>query len=131
MENKNAVTFAPHLNIPTGSFDVSFYTSAFGAEEIRRFSNDDGSVHVAEFSLGGMLFHLHEAMPGSSNYTPAHCRGTTSTIGLFVADVPAFFDRAVKAGARVIHPVTDYDYGYRQGELIDIFGHPWLIEQKI
>ena len=131
MENSFAVAFAPHLNIPPATFDISFYSSAFGAEEKQRWSNDDGSIHVAEFSLGGMLFHLHEAMPGTTNFTPAYCSGTTSTIGVFVPDVHAFFNRAVKAGAKVVHPVTDYDYGYRQGELTDVFGHPWLIEQKI
>jgi PhnB protein len=131
MENTNAFAFAPHLNIPSGIFDISFYTSAFGAEEKRRWTNDDGSVHVAEFSLGGMLFHLHEAMPGKAGFTPARYNGTTCSIGLFVPDVHAFFDRAVTAGARILSPVTDYEYGYRQGELLDIFGHPWLIEQKI
>jgi PhnB protein len=40
-------------------------------------------------------------------------------------------EKAVAAGATVTHPAQDYDYGYRQGEFIDPFGHYWLIEKKI
>ncbi|MEO5682669.1 MAG: hypothetical protein ABIQ88_08505 [Chitinophagaceae bacterium] len=38
---------------------------------------------------------------------------------------------AVAAGATEISPVRDYDYGYRQGEIKDPFGHTWLIEMNI
>jgi PhnB protein len=39
--------------------------------------------------------------------------------------------RAIAAGAKEISPAQDYDYGYRQGEIKDPFGHHWLIEMKI
>jgi PhnB protein len=38
---------------------------------------------------------------------------------------------AIKAGAVEIKPAKDYEYGYRQGEIKDPFGHHWLIEKKI
>jgi PhnB protein len=38
---------------------------------------------------------------------------------------------AVAAGATVTQPAKDYEYGYRQGEFQDPFGHLWLIEKKI
>jgi PhnB protein len=52
--------FAPELFINNGIKDISFYEAAFGAIELRRFSNDDGTIHVAELSIHGALFHLHE-----------------------------------------------------------------------
>ena len=52
--------FAPQLYIKSGIKDISFYEKAFGAVELRRFSNEDGSIHVAELSIHGALFHLHE-----------------------------------------------------------------------
>ncbi|MEP7254545.1 MAG: hypothetical protein ABI666_02160, partial [Ferruginibacter sp.] len=52
--------FAPQLYIPNGVTDTSFYEKAFGAVELRRFTNDDSSIHVVEFSIDGNLFHLHE-----------------------------------------------------------------------
>jgi uncharacterized glyoxalase superfamily protein PhnB len=53
-------SFAPQLFIKNGIKDISFYEKAFGAVELRRFSNEDGSIHVAELSINGALFHLHE-----------------------------------------------------------------------
>ena len=29
----------------------------------------------------------------------------------------------------VLSPVIDYEYGYRQGEIKDPFGHHWIIEK--
>jgi PhnB protein len=52
-------------------------------------------------------------------------------IGLFVPDADAVMKKAVAAGASVLSPAQSYDYGYRQGEIIDPFGHVWMIEQKI
>ncbi len=40
-------------------------------------------------------------------------------------------DSAFKAGATEMDPAQDYDYGYRQGEIKDPFGHHRLIEMKI
>ena len=39
---------------------IEFYKKAFDAVELRRWTNDDGSVHVAEMSIHGALFHMHE-----------------------------------------------------------------------
>jgi PhnB protein len=125
------IFFAPQLFIPSGVSDISFYTKAFGATELRRFSNDDGSVHVAELSINGALFHLHEAKHRAGQLEPAVHQGTTVLIGLFVPDVDAVMRSAEAAGATVLSPAQDYDYGYRQGNLLDPFGHQWMIEQQI
>lgn len=124
------VTFAPELVIPNGVTDVSFYKKAFGAFELRRFGNDDGSIHVSEMTIGDTLFHLHEQMPGKTA-SPASAGATTVTIGLFVEDVHATVARAEAAGATLLSPVEDYDYGYRQGTIIDPFGHQWQIQCRI
>jgi PhnB protein len=89
--------------------------------------NDDGCTHVAELEIDGAMFHLHEE--GTRNASPDKAGNTAVTIGLMVDDVQAVFDRAVAAGAKVISPVKDYDYKYRQGDIIDPFGHHWLIEK--
>jgi PhnB protein len=103
----------------------------FGAIELRRFVNDDGSLHVAELSINGAIFHLHEESSKSGSLSPEKYNGTTATIGLFVPDVDAFMNRAIAAGAMEISPAQDYDYGYRQGKIKDPFGHTWMIEMKI
>ena len=127
----NQTFFAPQLYIRNGARDVDFYLKAFGAVELRRFSNDDGTIHVSELSIDGTLFHLHEVTKRADQFSPEKFNGTTVLIGLFVEDVDAVMNKAVAAGAVVTSPAQSYDYGYRQGEIRDPFGHHWMIEMKI
>ena len=129
--NASKYFFAPQLYIRNGVRDVGFYIKAFGAVELRRFSNDDGSIHVSELSIGGALFHLHEETKNPGMFSPEKYNGTTALIGLFVPDVDEVMNRAIAEGATVLSPAQDYDYGYRQGEIMDSFGHCWMIEKKI
>jgi PhnB protein len=123
--------FAPHLTLRNVLAGVEFYKAAFGAVELRRWTNPDGSLHVAEMSINGALFHLHEEMPGKAELSPETLKGTTSAIGLFVPDPAATVKQAIAAGGRETSPVKDYDYGYRQGIVTDPAGHVWLIQKKI
>jgi len=127
----NNTFFAPQLFIPSGVTDISFYFKAFDAVEIRTWHNDDGSIHVAELSISGTIFHLHEERPMKGQFEPKKVKGITTLIGLFVEDVDLVINSALQAGAMLLSPVQDYDYGYRQGNIQDPFGHQWMIEMKL
>lgn len=126
----NSAHFAPELHIPNGTHNIEFYTK-FGATEHFCFRNDDGSIHVAELEINGAVFHLHETMRWFDALEPVSAKGVTSVIGLFVNDVHEVFNHAISAGATEISPVTDHEYGYRQGMFKDPFGHYWQIQKKI
>ncbi len=123
--------FAPHLTLRNVLAGMEFYKSAFGAVELRRWSNPDGSVHVAEMSIDGAMFHIHEEVLRTGELSPETVKATTSVIGIFVSDPAALVMKAAAAGGTISNPVTDYDYGYRQGTVVDPFGHHWLIQKKI
>jgi len=123
--------FAPELFINIGVKDISFYENAFGASEQMRFSNDDGSIHVAELSIDGAIFHIHEITAKQYFFSPDKNDGTTICIGLFVSDVDEVMSKAIKAGAIEINPAQDYEYGYRQGTIKDPFGHYWQVQKNI
>lgn len=123
--------FAPQLFIPSGVKDLSFYLNAFGAKEINQWRNDDGTIHVAELSINGTIFHLHEERPMKGQLEPKKAKGVTTLIGLFVEDVDSVINNALNAGAILLNPAQDYEYGYRQGEILDPFGHQWMIEMII
>jgi len=127
----NKAIFAPQLFIPSGVKDISFYFHAFGAIDINQWRNEDGTIHVAELSINGTIFHLHEERPMKGQLEPIKAKGVTTLIGLFVDDVDSVMDKALKAGATLLNPAQDYDYGYRQGDIRDPFGHQWMIEMKI
>jgi PhnB protein len=125
-------TFAPHLYVKTVAAAIDFYRAAFGAVELRRWSNPDGSVHVVEMTLnGGALFHVHEERENAGQLSPETLRATTSQIGVFADNPDALFETAIAAGGKAINPMQDWDYGYRQGVIADPFGHQWLLEKKI
>lgn len=127
----NKTLFAPQLFIPAGVKDISFYFNAFGAIEINQWRNDDGTIHVAELSINGTIFHLHEERPLKGQLCPDKAKGVTALIGLFVDDVDSVMNNALKAGAKLLSPAQNFDYGYRQGDILDPFGHQWMIEMKI
>jgi len=129
METKTA--FVPVLAVSSGVMGIKFYEKAFGAKEMWRLDNPDGSVHVAAFSIDGAIFRLHEESKNGRNLSPDTTGSTTVTIGLNVDDVHAVVGQAVSAGATLLSPVIDYPYGYRQGEIKDPFGHSWIIEKLL
>ena len=123
--------FAPMIYLKKVAPAIEFYKNAFDAIVLRQWNNEDGSVHVAEMSVHGAMFHLHEEITRINELSPGTLKGTSISIGLFVDDPYAVMAKAVAAGGTEIDPVKDYDYYYRQGCLGDPFGHHWLIEKKI
>jgi PhnB protein len=124
-------SFAPELTIPNGVTNIDFYKNAFGAVEHMRLNNDDGSVHVAEFFIEEAMFYVHEKTQWSKAITPDKDNAGTVKIGLMVMDVHGLMDSAIKAGAELVSPVQDYEYGYRQCEIKDPFGHHWVLQCRI
>jgi len=127
---KQQTKFAPMLTIRNGVTDVDFYKNAFGAVELRRFTNEDGTIHVSEMEIDGAMFHLHEKTT-MYNASPDSLNSTTVVVGLFVDDVHAVMAKALDAGATLVSPIQDYEYGYRQGEVLDPFGHRWQLQKDL
>ncbi len=125
------MAFAPVLYLINVAAAIAFYKNAFNANELRRRSNDDGSVHVAEMIMGNTLFHLHEEVARERELSPHTLNGTPVVLGLFVANPDDFAARSIAAGAVETSPVQDYDYGYRQVGITDPFGHHWVFQKRI
>lgn len=128
---KTLPQFAPLLYVHDAAAASAFYQTAFDATELRRWMNDNGSVHVAELQIGEALFHLHDEVARMQEQSPQTLGGTSVVLGLFVPDPHAAQARAVAAGARETSPVQDYEYGLRQGNFTDPFGHHWTVQQQI
>lgn len=129
MEN-DPIVLVPMLYLKDLAAAIDFYKNAFDAVEQWRISNPDGSVHVAEMTIGAALFRMHEEVSRDNNFSPGTVSGTTVVMGLLVPDPDAVAAKATAAGSIVLSPVRDYEYGYRQGTVRDPFRHQWLIEKK-
>ena len=120
---------APFLSVRNGARAIDFYKSAFGAAEIFRLNAPDGTV-VARLSVDGAEFWLSDESPEHSNFSPESLGGGTVRMILTVADPDALFQRALKAGASQVHPVSN-EHGWRIGRVVDPFGHHWEIGRQL
>lgn len=121
--------FAPEITLVDVRAGVLFYQQAFGATLLRQFDNPDQTIHVAEMEVGGAMFHIHDEVPRKNRFAPTE--KTSILLGLFVDDVHQLVNRAEKAGASIVEPVRDYEYGFRQAVVKDPFGYFWMIEMKL
>jgi hypothetical protein len=69
------------------------------------------------------------AMTEPRNLSPEALGGTSVRVNLIVPNPDAVAARAVAAGAKVLFPVEDQPYGFRQGRVVDPFGHHWLYRE--
>jgi PhnB protein len=128
-EGMTAVT--PHIVCKGVADALEFYKRAFGAEEEMRLPAPDGTIVHAQMRIGGAPIMLGEAMPHCGVVDPKGLKGSPVTIHLYVGDVDATAERAVKAGAKVTMPVAEQFWGDRYGQLEDPFGHRWSIATHV
>jgi PhnB protein len=96
----STIAFTPEGYAKNGSPDIGFYTRARGAIALRRWSNDDGNLHVADLSIEGTILYLHEASSRNKTPDPGSVGGNTVAVGLFVDDVDRYMNAALGAGAQ-------------------------------
>lgn len=124
-EDLQSVT--PHLVCAGAAEAIEFYKRAFGAVELMRLPGRDGRLMHGSIAIGGGRVMLVDEMPECGALSPRSLKGTPVTVHLYVDDVDAFVDRAVKAGATLTMPVTDMFWGDRYGVMVDPFGHSWSV----
>jgi PhnB protein len=120
---------APWLSVRGSAKAVEFYKAAFEATEAFRLDGPDGSV-VARLSVDGAEFWVGDESPEHKNFSPETIGGGSVRMVFTVADPDAVFARAVKAGAKEVHPVSEM-HGWRVGRVVDPFGHHWEIGREV
>ncbi len=84
-----------------------------------------GTVGHAETKISGARVMLADEFPAMGAMSPQTIGGSPVSIMIYVEDVDSFINRAVAAGAKVLHPLENKFYGDRAGSLEDPFGHKW------
>jgi uncharacterized glyoxalase superfamily protein PhnB len=124
-------TVTPRMFVRGAANAIEFYQQAFGATELGRSADPSGKIINAEIKIGDSVISLAEESPEWGNYSPESLGGATMILTLNVEDADAVWDQAISAGAKVVFPIKDQLYGYRQGRLEDPFGHLWIISTRI
>jgi PhnB protein len=104
--------FYPRLVVEGADDAIAFYAKAFGAEVTERHTNGERVQH-AMLAAGPARFAVKDA--GDGDPAPGAAGGIPVIMALYVDDPDAVAARMLDAGARVIFPVTDHEYGERAG----------------
>jgi len=129
-ETGRKTVLTPMLSVRNGAQAIEFYKAAFGARELFRIGEEGGAV-VAQLSVGDAEFWLADESAEHFNFSPQSLGGGTVRLVMVVENPDAVFARAVAAGATVVWPVGDQEYGWRMGRLADPFGHHWEIGRPL
>ncbi|QBD75577.1 VOC family protein [Ktedonosporobacter rubrisoli] len=102
---------------------LDFIKQAFGAEELGRVYNEDGTIGHAEARIGDsivMAFDAKDEWPD----TPCFLR-------LYVPDCDAVYQQALSAGAISVTEMITSAWGDRGGRVRDPFGNVWWIAARV
>src|SRR5690349_1542105 len=104
-------TITPSLVVRGGAQAIDFYKRAFGAEEIGRMTEPDGSLMHAEIKIGDSTLMLGEENKEWGALSPQSTNGSPTTLHLYVDDADSTFNQALRAGAKVKQPLEDAFWG--------------------
>ena len=116
-------TVTPYLIVSGVPQLIDFVKEAFGAEELVRMAQGDGTIGHAEVKIGTSRVMMGEA---SGNFKPM-----PAMLHLYVEDTDAVYQSALQAGATSIMEPADQFYGDRMGAVQDAFGNQWWIATHV
>lgn len=102
---------APYLVVDGAAAAIDFYRSVFGMTERLRIPMACGKVGHAELALGDALVMVADEAPEMGVHGPNAFGGAAVTVGIYVQDSDAVFQRALAAGATEIAPIQQAFYG--------------------
>ncbi|MEO0912099.1 MAG: VOC family protein [Pseudomonadota bacterium] len=107
----------PYLSYRDAKAAMAFLEKAFGLEVVQAFDGEDGRLMHAEMRHGNGVIML-----GSIDALP---QTQSPGIYLVVADVDGHYSAAVAAGAEIVYPPEDTEFGTRRYRARDPEGHEW------
>ncbi|HYR78859.1 MAG TPA: VOC family protein, partial [Candidatus Dormibacteraeota bacterium] len=125
----------PFMYVEGAGRAADFYKQVFGATELMRELDSDGVVSHAQLKVGDTTImlsdptarHIVENESRELYRSPRMLGGSSVHLYVYVANVDEVFRRALEAGAKVIDPVEDKNWGDRCGGIEDPFGHVWFV----
>lgn len=125
-------SITPHIVVRGAALAADWYKRALGARELgqRIAAPGDKFMHI-DLWFGDSTVMLADEFLELNVLSPQSVGGASVVLMLATDDVDALWQRAVAAGASIFRPLQDQFWGYRQGQIIDPFGHRWGLAQHI
>lgn len=129
-----SIRIVPLLVVRDAVAALDFYVRAFGAVEIAVYINKvNETISHADLSIGAArvtCFSVTEELRAWNSDAPPSLGGSPVVLQLQVDDVDAAFARALREGAEIVFPLSDF-CGDRMARVRDPFGHLWILVQRI
>jgi len=126
---ENTPRITPYLLYENVSGAIDWLTSAFGFVERMRVPGLDGKTAHAEMRLADGVIMM--GCPGPEYQNPKRLGHVTQNLYVYVDDVDAHFERARKAGAKILEEPKVQFYGDRRYGAVDPEGHHWYFAQHV
>ena len=123
-------TIMPTLRYRNAPAAIDWLCQVFGFERHAVYANPDGTIGHAELTLGGgmiMLGSVKDDEYGRGFKSPIELGVETRSAFIVVPDADEVYARAQAAGAVVVRPLKDTDYGSREFSVKDPDGHTWSV----
>ena len=121
-------TIVPTLHYADAATMIDWLCETFGFARHLVVEDGAGGIAHAQLTLGTgmvMLGSTRDTAFGRLQSIPARLGGTTQSPYVIVADVDAVCAKARAAGADIVLPPRDEDYGGRSFSCRDPEGHLW------
>ena len=118
------MTITPYLYYENLGAALTWLAKAFGFRRHGpQMKNERGKVTHAAMKFGDSVVMM--GAPGGRYKSPRRLGQATQSIYVMVDDADKHFQRARKAGAKVLEEPSDTEYGQRRYGVEDPEGHQW------
>jgi uncharacterized glyoxalase superfamily protein PhnB len=109
----------PYLVVDRAEEVIEFIKAAFGAQEISRMINPDGTIGHTELRIEDSVVMLGGARE--------QWKAMPTMLYLYLENVDDVFRRAVAAGGKALKEPADQFYGDRTAAVEDMSGNQWWL----
>ena len=120
---ENFTTVFPYLFVDGAEQYIEYLVKGLGGKEVHRTSGASGTVANSQVVFGDTTIMISER---EERFARSHV-----SLYLYTEDADELMAQALAAGGTLQMPVSDMDYGDRQGGVIDPQGNIWWISQRI
>ncbi len=122
-------TVTPCLTYRNAPAAIEWLCKTFGFEKHAVYPDNEGGIAHCELKFGNgmiMLGSVRDSAYGRLLRQPDEIEGrVTQSICVVTNDPDEIHRRATAAGARILIPIKDEDYGGRSFTCTDLEGHVW------
>lgn len=118
-------TIFPILRYNDARRAIQFLCATFGFIELFSVPESGPVIRHAQLKLGTNVLMLGSVRPDDGMASPQVLGAATQALYVYVEDLDAHFERARLAGAQIMSPPEETDFGSREYHVRDVEGHFW------